>query len=158
MGESPVKYMLLFLNTLLMSTSLSAQGIDNSFNVNATTYSDGILLIADNQNADLQLTIARPDNSSYTKKYSSNGSVFIDINDTNGEALTDGLYKYVVWPVPAVTYTREESSSMPDRNDIKHKSGPSVHRVSGSFRVVNGEIPDADLLEYSANGLAGAEQ
>jgi hypothetical protein len=151
-----VKSIFLFLIILLVSTGLSAKGVDNNFNVNTTTYSDGILLMAENQNTDLQLTIAGPGNSRYTRKYSSADSVFLDINDTNGVPLSDGLYQYEVWPVPAVTYTREESSRMLDRNDIKHESGPVVSPVSGSFRVVNGEIDDPDLLEYDASVSEGA--
>ena len=157
-GDSQVKSIFLFLAIFLVSTGLNAKGVDNSFKIDATTYSDGVLLVAVNRDNDFQLTIAGPGNSSYTRKYPSADPVFLDINDTNGEALADGLYQYEVWPIPAVTYTREESSRMPDRNNIKHESGPAVSPVGGSFRVVNGIIDDPELVEYDAGAFEGELQ
>ena len=145
-----MKSLFLFLAIFSVSTCLNAAGNDNSFNVNATTYADGVLLEADNRDINLQLTIAGPDNSRYTQKYSSADPVFLDINNTNGQPLADGFYKYEVRPIPMVTYSREESSSMPDRNSLKNTTGPKVSAVSGSFRIVNGFIDDSELVEYGA--------
>ena len=153
-----MKVTFLFLAVFLASTCLNAQGIDNSFNVNATNYADGILLESDNRDIGLQLTVAGPDNSRYTEKYSSADPVFIDINDANGQPLVDGSYQYEVWPVPAISYSREESSAMPDRNNLKNTTGPEVSPVSGSFRIVNGIIDDPDLVEFDARPLEGAVQ
>jgi len=72
--------------------------------------------------------------------------------------LTDGSYKYEAWPVPAVSYSREESARMPDRNSLKNTTGPRVSPVSGSFRIVDGIIDDPELVEYDARALEGALQ
>ena len=133
-----------------VSTYLNAKDIDSSFKVTATTYADGVLLEAGNRDVDLQLTIAGPDNSRYTQRYSPTEPVFLDINNTNGQPLADGFYKYEVWPIPAVTYSREESSSMPDRNSLMNTTGPKASAVSGNFRIVNGLIDDPELTEYDA--------
>jgi len=124
--------------------------------VNATTYADGILLEADKRDTNLQLTIAGPENSRYTQSYSSADPVFLDISNTNGKPLADGFYKYEVWPIPAATISREESSKMPDRNSLMNTTGPKVSAVSGSFRIVNGSIDDPELIEYDA-GIAQEE-
>ena len=153
-----MKALFLFLAVLLASTCLYAKGVNNDFKVNTTNYADGILLEADNRDICLQLTIAGPGNSRHTQKYASAESVFIDINDANGQPLADGLYKYEAWPVPAVSYSREESSRMPDRNSLENTTGPDVSPVSGSFRIVNGVIDDPELIEYNDRDLEGAVQ
>lgn len=150
-----MKRIFLSILVLLLATSAHAQGQGDSPSIHAVTYTDGVLLSAEDNGIDIQLTVAGPDNSVTTQKYSGGETVFLDINDGQ---LPDGLYKYEAWPIPAVTISREESSRMPNRNDINLKSGPSVSPTSGYFRIVNGEIADPDLVEFSAANLEGASE
>ena len=150
-----MKRLFLFLLVLLFATSAYSQVEDSGVSILAVTYTDGVLLEAENNSVDIQLTVAGPDNSVTTQKYSGGETVFLDIN---AGQLPDGLYKYEAWPIPAVTISREESSRMPNRNDISLDSGPSVSPTSGSFRIVNGEIADPDLVEFSAAVLEGASE
>lgn len=150
-----MKLIILFLAIFSVSTSLNAKGIDGNFKVATKTYADGILFEADNRDINLQLTVAGPDNARYTQRYSSADPAFLNISNTNGQPLADGFYKYEVWPIPAVTYSREESSSMPDRNSLKNTTGPKVSAVSGSFRIVNGVIDDPELIEFDAGVSEG---
>ena len=138
---------LIFVAIPLLAICTYAQAAGTNSGIQATTYSDGVLFEADNRKTDLQLTIAGPGNSRSTQRYSAADPVFIDINDTNGQPLPDGLYKYEAWPIPEVTYTREESSAMPDRNSLENTTGSGVSAVSGSFRIVNGLISDPELME-----------
>lgn len=146
-----MKHIFLFLIIFLTSTCLCAKEIDIDFKVNVNTYADGILLEIENHDSDFQLTVAGPGNSRYTRRYSSDEPVFLDINNTNGEQLEDGFYKYEAMPLPAFTISREESSKMPDRNSLKNTTGPKVSAVTGSFRIVNGMIIDPELVEYTAS-------
>lgn len=143
-----------FLFLILLSANLFAKGVDGQFTVNTTTYEDGVLILSDNHETGFQVKFSGPGNFSVIQISSQGDSVFLDINNTDGQTLADGLYQYKVMPTPARTFTLAESSNMPDRNDIKPKSVAVVHPVYGSFRVINGEVVDADLQEYdaSANG------
>ncbi len=143
-----MKSIFLFLVIFSISTNLNAKGNDSSFKVTATTYADGVLLVANNRDINLQLTVSGPGNYRSAQRYSSADPVFLDINNANGKPLADGFYKYEAWPVPAVTYSREESSSMPDRNSLMNTTGPKVSSASGNFRIVNGLIDDPELVEY----------
>lgn len=146
-----MKSILLFLAMLLVSSSIYAKGAERSFEVKSTNYADGVLLEANNQDQDLQLTVSGPDNMRFTQKHFAGDPAFLDINDANGQQLTDGFYKYEVKQMPSRTYSREESSNMPDRNSIKNTTGGrSVSAVNGSFRVSNGQIVDTELIEYDA--------
>jgi len=145
-----MKSILLFLAILLVSSSVYAKGGERSFEVKSTNYADGVLLEADNRDLDLQLTVSGPDNTRFTQKHFAGDTVFFDINDANGEQLGDGFYQYEVMPVPARTYTREESSKMPDRNSVKNTTSYQVSAVNGSFQVANGQIVDTELFEYDA--------
>jgi hypothetical protein len=150
-----VRYKLFLLLVTLVSTNLNAKAVTDNFSVDATTYSDGILLIANDSYNGLQLTIGGPGNKIFKQSYPPSDAAFLDINDIAGQKLPDGLYKYEIYPIPAVTYTREESSRMPGRNDVDFGSGPTVSPVSGSFRVVNGEIADSELQEFDASAFGG---
>lgn len=146
----------LLMVILLASTNLSAKDADRPFAVEATNYPDGVLLLAEDSNLGMQVSIAGPDNSVSTRTFAAFDPAFLFVKDTNGQALSDGLYRYEIWPVPAVSYSREESSAMPNRNDISLKNGPSVSPVSGSFRISKGLIVDSELVEDYAN-VEGAE-
>ena len=151
-----MRYKLLLLLVTLVSTNLHAKAVNENFSIDATVYSDGILLIADDSNNGLHLTVGGPGNKTFKRSYPSSDAAFLDINDTAGEKLPDGLYKYEIYPIPAVIYTREESSRMPGRNDVDFGSGPTVSPVSGSFRVINGEIADSELQEFDASAFGGS--
>jgi hypothetical protein len=153
-----MKRLFLCLLVLSLSTSAYSQDEGNSVGIQVVTYADGVLLEAENNSIDIQLTVVGPNNSVISQKYSGGETVFLDINAANGGQLPDGLYKYEAWPVPAVTISREESSKMPNRNDISLKAGPAVSPVSGSFRIVNGAMADPDLVEFSAANLGGASE
>ena len=105
-----MKQSFLLILVLLLATSAHAQGLGDSASIQAVTHTDGVMLSADNNGIDIQLTVAGPDNSVTTQKYSGGETAFLDIS---GGQLPDGLYKYEAWPIPAVTISREESSRMP---------------------------------------------
>jgi hypothetical protein len=146
-----------FLAILMASTSLFAKDADRAFAVEATTYPDGVLLQSEDSDVGLQVSIAGPDGAVVSMSFAAFDPAFIFASDTMGQPISDGLYKYEVWPIPAKTYTREESAAMPDRNDIELKNGPSVSAVSGSFRVLNGQIVDSQTIENYGHVEGAAE-
>lgn len=153
-----MKTVVCLLCVAVVSTQLYAKDKGDHFSVSSTVYSDGVLLMLDQESTDLQVTVSGPGNMRFTQDHLSTDAVFIDIKYLDGQILEDGLYKYSISPKPAVTYTREESAAMPDRNDLKAQPVPEVERVSGSFRVVNGQIPDTGLMEFGAYDNKGVQQ
>ena len=150
-----MKYFFLLIVVLLTPMSISAQFVEDNFKVDVSTYSDGVLLETRDAGYGLQLRLGGPGHFRFSQTYSAAESAFIDINNVGGQTLEDGFYKYEVWPLPAVTYSREESSAMPDRNSIENTTGPKVSSVSGSFRIVAGLIVDPELVEFGANTAEG---
>lgn len=147
----------LLMVILLASTNLSAKDVDRPFAVEATNYSDGVLLLAEDTDMGLQVSIAGPDKSVTTRTFAAYDPAFIFVSDTNKQPLSDGLYQYEVWPLPSHTYTVEESSAMPDRNTVNFYKGPSVSPVNGSFRVMQGMIVDSVLRETNENAEGAVE-
>ena len=137
----------ILLAALLASTSLFAKDADQAFAVEATSYPDGVLLQSANSDVGLQVSIGGPDGSVVSMSFAAFDPAFIFASDSSGQPIPDGLYHYEVWPVPAKTYTLEESSAMPDRNTVNFYKGPSVSPVNGSFRVAQGRIVDSELIE-----------
>jgi hypothetical protein len=133
---------------LLLSAAAHSKGVTAHATIQASIYADGILLQANNPEVNLELMIMGPGKERTTRKIMSS-SVFMDIRNLDGEELADGYYKWEAWPTPVVTYSREESAVMPDRNSLSHKNSLKVSALSGSFRIVNGLIADPELVEYS---------
>jgi hypothetical protein len=146
-----MKLIPLLLVVLMASTNLFAKDADRPFAVEATNYPDGVLLQSENSDVGLQVSIAGPDGNVVSMSFAAFDPAFIFASDTSGQPIADGLYNYEVRPVPSKTYTREESSAMPDRNSVNFYKGPSVSPVNGSFRVVQGRIVDSELIEDYAN-------
>ncbi len=134
------------LFSMVIAMSANAKGLEGNATIEATTYADGVLFQVDKSETNLQLNISGP-TQAYSQRYSDGDSIFLGIQQADGQVWADGLYKYEVWPVPAVSISREESSKMPDRNSLVHKSRPPVFALSGNFRISNGMVVDPDLGE-----------
>jgi hypothetical protein len=77
---------------------------------------------------------------------------FVDIHFVNGKPLPDGLYKYeiVAAPVAGPNLTasgKGKGRGNVDRNAFTGMTDPKVSPVSGTFRVVDGEVVDPYLDE-----------
>lgn len=144
---------LIFVTILLFATSVYSQGVGNTVAIQATTYADGVLFEANDNNTDFILNVSGPANSAFAKQYLSSGRIFININNEDGGPLADGLYKYEAQAVPAFAISREESSKMPDRNVLMGKSDPKSSPVSGNFRVLDGMVVDPLFEEFGARGM-----
>jgi hypothetical protein len=137
---------------LLLSVAAHSKDVTGPATIQSSTFADGILLQANDPSVNLELTILGPGKERTTRKIMSS-SVFMDTQSFDGQLLADGYYKWEAWPTPAVTYSREESSAMPDRNSLDREKAPKVSAFSGSFRIVDGLIVDPDLVEYDREDL-----
>jgi hypothetical protein len=144
----------LILMVFAISANLHAQDI--SSDVYVDTSQDFIAFELTNGGFDMQLNVSGPQGFSRSQKYAANELAYVDVIDAKGRQLADGLYKYEIRPVPTVTISREESSAMPDRNDLYHKTQIEVSPVSGNFRVLNGRIADDLIVEAESQKQAGS--
>lgn len=111
------------------------------------TYSDFVVFDSLDDTVDLQVNVSGPDGFRLTERRSGAEPAVVDLLDKSGNRLADGLYKYEVYAVPRVTIPREISSAMPDRNEVREQIGPGPSPLSGSFRVLDGEIMDGLEVE-----------
>lgn len=125
--------------------NVQAQDVSNDIQVNRFT--DFVAFELNSDAFNMNVSIAGPDNYSFAREYQGSETAFFDLTDASGGAMADGLYKYEIKPVPVRRFSRAESSAMPDRNTLYGKSAAKVSPVSGSFRVVNGQVVDAGLFE-----------
>jgi len=137
-----------------LASAIHAQEFADSVFVD--TSQDFIAFELANPEFDMQLNVSGPKGFSLSQKYAANELAYIDVVDARGSRLADGLYKYEIRPVPTVMITREESSAMPDRNELYHKAQIEVSPVSGSFRVLDGRIVDDLAVESDAQNQAGS--
>lgn len=133
---------------LLLAASVSAKNPVNEIKIQAVTVEDGVMIKAVENNQAFSLNLSGPAGLNFSKSYRQAETAFIDINDVDGQPLADGLYKYEIKALPAIRISREESSTMPDRNDLKRKSSTKASPVNGSFRVVNGWVVDDQIEEF----------
>ena len=120
---------------------------DVSENIQVELFADFVAIELNNDAFNMNVSIAGPDDYNFTKEYRGSETAFFDLTDARGDAMADGLYKYEIKPVPVKRFSRAESSAMPDRNTLHGKSAAKVSPVSGSFRVVDGQVVDAGLFE-----------
>lgn len=144
-----LRFTTLFL-MLLLATSVSAKSPVNNIEIRAVTVEDGVTIETIENNQAFSLNLSGPAGLNYSKSYRQAETAFIDINNVDGKPLADGLYKYEIKALPATRISREESSTMPDRNDLKWKSSTKASPVNGNFRVVNGWVVDDQIEEFSS--------
>lgn len=142
-----MKHVLVFLSVLLVATGAYAKDA----NIQAVTYSDGILFDVRAGDSDLELSISGPGNLVKSKRYTHAESVFFEPALSNGKSWPDGLYKYEARAVPALSISREESSAMSGRNELVGKTDAKMNPFSGTFRILNGSVVDSEYEEYGEN-------
>ena len=140
------------LVALTIATASFAETQIEPAGIQAITYGDGVLFESTDSSAQYQLTVS---GAGYQKSLTTNGYHFLDATSDDGGPLQDGLYKYEVREIPKLTISREESSKLADRNVLNGKTGPKASAVSGSFRVLNGQVVDATLQEDTAKDEQG---
>lgn len=147
-----MKHVLVLMSVLLVATGAYARdAAKEAADIQATSFSDGILFDVNVEDADLEVNISGPGNLAQTKRYAYAESVFVEAAESNGKSMPDGLYKYEARAVPAITISREESSAMLGRNELDGKTDAKMNPVSGTFRIVNGSVVDSDYEEYGEN-------
>ena len=129
---------------------------DTQTGIQAITYSDGVLFESSDNSTNYQLNVFGAGNSTYQRSYETSGYLFLDTSTGEDGPLADGLYKYKARPIPALTISRAESSNMEDRNSLSRKSAPAVSAISGSFRILNGQVVDS-MLEENHDSISGGE-
>jgi hypothetical protein len=151
-GLSFMKHVLVLISVLLVATGAYAKGAaKKAADIQATSYSDGILFDVNVKDADLEVNISGPGNLAQTKRYAYAESVFVEAAESNGKSIPDGLYKYEARAIPAVSISREESSAMPGRNELHGKTDAKMNPFSGTFRILNGSMVDSEYDEYGEN-------
>ena len=145
-----MKLIILVLATLMVATGAQGKGIGNNIGIQATTYADGVLLEVSEHDVDLKVIVSGPGKTFFVIKQSAANPVFVDIHHADNGPLSDGLYKYEAWPIPAIIISRADSSSMPDRNTLHGKTDPKISPFSGTFRIVNGTVIDPNIEEFDA--------
>ncbi|KAA9133522.1 hypothetical protein F3N42_04015 [Marinihelvus fidelis] len=137
-----MKRMLLCMGLALASGSVVAASADSDFQVEASEFLGGIMLQSSRADVDLDVTLVAPDGTRAKERYPSNEPVFLDVAD---RSLPDGLYRYEVRPVAAVK--RSPSEVPANLRGLVSTGAPELAAVSGTFRVVNGEIVNASEAE-----------
>lgn len=137
-------------STILLTIGLAATALaeSESQDILVVSYPDFVAVDLVSKSHDMQFQVAGPNGYRTTQKYGSDATGFFETQSAEGVVLADGLYKWEAWTTPKDMISREESSAMPDRNNMtlsNNSSGPG--RISGSFRVVDGLIVDPDREE-----------
>jgi hypothetical protein len=130
---------------ILPALTANAKGFGGDIQVE--TFSDFVMLNMHNEGFDMAVQISGPAGFMESRMLPGSGAAYIDVVNAKGQRLADGLYKYEIKPVPAVSLSREESAAMVDRNVLVGKSADKVSPVSGSFYIVGGQIMDAQMTE-----------
>lgn len=130
---------------LIISLAGNVQAQDVSADIQIQLFSDFVAFELNNDAFNMNVNIAGPADYFYSQTYPGTETAFLDLANANGMA--DGLYKYEVKPVPVRQISQRVSSAMPDRNTLYGKSAPKVSPVSGTFRILDGQIVDAQLPE-----------
>ena len=129
------------LNLLVFGAALAASS-GEEFAVEVTSYSDGVFLLSNRDDLDLEVNFARPDGTVTRSKHLSTDAVFLEVNSLFEGEVVDGLYRYEIVPVPIVTMTRDPGSDEVDPATVKQPAISGRRIISGSFRVTNGTISD----------------
>jgi len=132
---------------MIMSLAGNVQAQDESAEIQVQLFSDFVAFELNNDAFNMNVTIAGPGDYSLTKEYIGSETAYLDLAGEAGGAMADGLYKYEIKPVPVRRFSRAESSAMPDRNALHGKSAAKVSPVSGSFRIVDGQVVNAGISE-----------
>jgi hypothetical protein len=109
----------------------------------------------------LDLTIARPDGTMFSRTFEGGSTPYVDISDILGEGRLDGSYIYELRAIMDVKKKHRED----DNVEIRYSTAPLVQ--SGSFSVLEGRImdpeegePDADKgasISGVQDGLSGTQ-
>ena len=133
---------------LLIFISLPAMAKDDS--MQAIHAVDGVMFESLKGHGASAVSLRGPGGYVANLNFEAGQSPFIDVLNVNGMALADGLYKFEVFTSPLA---REglagfggKSVSI-DRNAFSGITDPKKSPMSGSFRVMNGEILDPELAE-----------
>ena len=132
---------------MIVSLAGNVQAQDVSADVQVQLFSDFVAFELDNDAFNMNVTISGPHDYSFTREYSGSETAYLDLAREGGGVMADGLYKYEIKPVPVRRFSRAESSAMPDRNTLYVKSAVKVSPVSGSFRIVDGQVVNAGISE-----------
>jgi hypothetical protein len=134
---------------VLLSVALAGnvQAQDASANIQVETFADFVAFQMNNSAFDMNVKVSGPSDYTLSADYPGSQVAYLDLLGENGDALADGLYKYEIKPVPVKRISREASSAMPDRNTLQGRSAPKVSPVSGTFRILDGQVVDPDRVE-----------
>lgn len=146
-----MKLIIMILATLMVAAGAYGEDVGSNIEIQATTYADGVLLEVSERDVGLKVIVSGPGKTLFEIKQSAANPVFVDIHHADNGPLSDGLYKYEAWPIPAIIISRAESSSMPDRNTLHGKTDPKISPFSGTFRIVNGTVIDPNIEEFDAS-------
>lgn len=136
------------ISVLLVSgLAVSAQARDLSQDIIVETYPDFLAIDLVSETHDVEYVISGPDNYHQRKRNTVDATAYVEMQDQQGVSLADGVYKWEAWATPRETISREESMAMPNRNDLSMTMATRNNRISGSFRVVNGQIVDSGEQE-----------
>jgi hypothetical protein len=130
---------------LICSLAGNVQAQDVSADIQVQLFSNFVAFELNNDTFDMNVNIAGPADYFFSQTYPGTKTGYHDL--ANADSMADGLYKYEVKPVPVRQISQRVSSAMPDRNTLYGRSAPKVSPVSGTFRVLNGQIFDAQLPE-----------
>ena len=130
-----MKLIIMVLATVMVAAGAYGEGVGSNIEIQATTYADGVLLEVSERDVDLKVIVSGPGKSFFVIKQSAANPVFVDIHHADNGPLSDGLYKYEAWPIPAIIISRAESSSMPDRNTLHGKTGQNLAFFMTDYEV-----------------------
>jgi len=133
------------LLTVAFAGNVQAQ--DVSTDIQVETFADFVAFQLNNTAFDMNVKVSGPADYSFSRDYSDSQVAYLELQGDSGEVMVDGLYKYEIKPVPVNRISREASSAMPDRNTLYGKSAPKVSPVSGTFRILDGQVVDPNLVE-----------
>lgn len=145
-----LKRIVYIVSIMLLASTISAKENKQKFTIQKSIVQDGVVFESNTKDSAMTLRLVGPEGFSSHLKIPVGEMAFVDINNMDGEMLVDGLYTYELKAMPNFTISREESAKMSDRNSLKNTSSVAVSPVSGVFRVLNGQVVDDQLEEFSS--------
>jgi len=142
----------------MASSPAMAIDLDDRFDINSTTYPDGLLLESTWPDAGMRITIAGPEGFRLTQKYLADESIFIDINHTTDQVLADDRYRYEIRPVFAGYTAHDGRQEKQDFDKAQQQAAPRISPVNGSFLIVDGLVVDPELIEIEPRIERGTEK
>ena len=102
---------------------------------------DGVYFDAGDYSGGMNLKVKGPGDFYWNGTADRGESMFLDATNLKGKALPDGLYKYELVMTPAVLVNRD-TMSVAEQNAYRSANAVNRSPISGSFRVVKGEVLD----------------